>query len=851
MIKKIKPLVFACIIASIVAFTVTVFYPLKDLCLLSLKSLFFESPNIGYYNYEKYKDKFVVTDEKEHFLFINNINSFVKNIKIKLNKPLDKDVSLKLFVYDNELDKSLLIFDTKNNNTNTFNIKISRNIKNIIMTVGEKTGDFFFFDSVNCDNKSFSIKDIRDYDLFSSINTIIFWIRFFILFFFFFFVFLHFLFSLKDLYCWLYKNRYYLALGIIVFAITFELNNSSIDLWSFLNTNGSQKQSDIIFGQPRDIRSDEWSVYTPMLLSQSPDYKYFNDSLRGGNTDVFMLYGQPIKNIVCVFRPFLLGFLFLGSAKGLSFFWIVRLVLLFLFSFEFLMLITNKNKLFSLMGTFLITFAPVVQWWWTPTGIVEMIIYGELLVLLLNNYVIQKSYIKRTLEIFIGTVLIGSYIFVLYPAWQVPMVYIFVIIVLWVLIEKYKEYKFDKKDILPISIFAVLFFVVICYIYEKSKGTIDLITHTVYPGLRFETGGYGYTEYSIGCDSFIHFFRYWGNIFLSFTVNNLKTQQCNLATFFDLFPIGLIVSVIVLFKDKIKDKLLIMLLCLCLFFTVWCAVGFPKFLAQGTMLKVSPVYRTFVILSFLNVLIFVRAISLVKYSVNKIYSFVISFLLTVLILVSNIHLYEDYFDFIKITVVSVLSLMIFYLILRNKSRKLLTFLIVTIMITSGALTNPINKGIDVINNIELSKVIKKINSENKGLWIVDGFDFYVINFPIAQGVKTLNSTNTYPNIELLNKLDEDNKYNDVYNRYAHILINLVAENNMTDKFVLSGGVDTFQINMTVKDILKLNVDYVLTNRSLNEFNNDNINFEELYYGKTKIFDVYIYKINKIDKTGEI
>ena len=687
-------------------------------------------------------------------------------------------------------------------------------------------------------------KIILNNGLFFEITSINFWIRFLIIFCFVFFVFVHFVFNINNLYKFLYRKRYFICLGIVLFVVLFELNNSSIDLWNFLNTDISQENSDIILGQTRTVRFDEWSIYTPMLLSQSPNYKYFNDSLRGGNTDVFMVYGQPIKNIVSVFRPFLLGFLFLGTAKGLSFFWILRLVLLFLISFEFLMLISNENKIISLAGTFLITFAPAVQWWWTPNGLPEMIIYGELTILLLNNYFNQKNFIRRNLIYCLLTILAGSYIFVLYPAWQVPMAYILIIISLWILIENYKDYKFDKKDILPISIFSILFIIALVYVYGKSKETMDLIANTVYPGMRFETGGDKYAEYDITCNSFIHMFKYWGNMFLPFTYNNLKTNPCNFAVFFDLFPIGLIVSFIVLFKDKIKDKLLIMLLFLYLFFTIWCAIGFPKVLAQITMMKVSPVYRTIVILGFLNILIFVRSISLLKYKMNKAYSFGISFIFTILVVASNIFIYEQYFNILKIIIVSILSFSLFYLILRNKINKLFMFLIMLVMIASGLFVNPIQKGIDVINDMELSKVIRKIDAQEKGLWILENFNFFTINFPIMQGAKTLNSTNTYPNFDVLNILDKDKKYIDVYNRYANILIKIIHENNMMDKFVLLSR-DCFQINITTDEVAKLNIDYILTSRELEEFSNDRIGFEQIYFGKAKAFNVYIYKVKRL------
>ncbi len=846
--KKLKSLIFIFFISILISSSLCFFYPVKNKIFFSVKSFLFKTPDVGYYNYKQIDNKLVATAD-EHFLYIDNINSFIKDIRINLRKPLDENISLKLFVGDTDLGSSLLVYEAENKPLYRYNIHIDRNIKEIVIVAGDKKGDSFYLDNIVCNNNTFYFSGINWQDCFLQLKNINFWIRFLILLTFLIFLFSHFFFNVNVLYNWLYKKRYFIGLGIILFAIVFELNNSSIGLWNLLSTDFSQEQSDIIFGKARDIRSDEYAVYTPMLFSQDSDYGYFNNYLRGTKTDVFMVYGQPVKNIVSVFRPFLLEFLFLGTAKGLSFFWILRLVLLFLISFEFLMLISNKNKIISLVGTLLITFAPVVQWWWTPSGIVEIIIYGELLILLLSNYIVQKSFIKRVIMIFFIMLFIGSFLFVLYPAWQVPIGYILAAIILWAFIENYKNFKFDKKDILPISVFSILFIIALIYIFNKSKETMDLVTNTVYPGIRFETGGDKYTEFDAGCNSFVHVFRYWGNIFLPIFNTNLKTQPCNFAVFFDLFPIGLIVSAIVLFKDKIKDKLLIMLLCLYLFFAVWCAVGFPKFLAQITMMKVSPAYRTFVVLGFLNVLIFVRSVSLVKYKMNKIHSSVVSFILASLIVVSNIFIYGQYFDIFKIFIVSILSFILFYLILRNRINKLFVFLIMLIMIVSGLFVNPIQKGIKVVTDLELSKTVKEINAQEKGLWIFEGHNFILNNFLMFQKVRTLNCTNTYPNFKFLKQLDEDNKYSNIYNRYANILMNLVHENNIMDKFVLLKQ-DAFLINITVNDILKLNINYIMSYRPLDEYNNDKIKFEKLYFAKTKKCDIYIYKVNRVNITGE-
>ncbi len=172
------------------------------------------------------------------------------------------------------------------------------------------------------------------------------------------------------------------------------------------------------------------------------------------------------------------------------------------------------------------------------------------------------------------------------------------------------------------------------------------------------------------------------------------------------------------------------------------------------------------------------------------------------------------------------------------------FLIMLIMIVSGLFVNPIQKGINVVTDLELSKIVKKIDAQEKGLWIFEGHNFILNNFLAFQKVRTLNCINTYPNFEFLKQLDKSNKYNNVYNRYANIMMNLVYENSIMDKFVLLNQ-DAFLINITADDILKLNINYVMSYRPLNEYSNDKINFEQLYFAKTRKCNIYIYKVKKL------
>ena len=676
----------------------------------------------------------------------------------------------------------------------------------------------------------YSFHNISEFSLSTIIVNINFWIRFILAFFLLFFVQLHFIFDINKLYGALYNKRYYIAIAIILFAVIFELNNSSIDLWNILYDDKDQI-SDVIFGKARWARTDEFQIYTPMLISQAPNYPYFNEVVRGKKTDMSLIDPQPIKNIISIFRPFLLGFLFLGSAKGLSLFWILRLVLLFLFTFEFLLLITDKNKILSLFGTLLIAFSPGIHWWFTISGLIEMIIYGEVAVLLLNRYMRTKNFKQKTIMLFCIYICAGSFILVLYPAWQVPCIYVFATIFLWIVIKNYNDFNFNKKDIIPIIIFIALLLAVFYYMYDKSKETIDVIRNTVYPGQRTSLGGERLTEAYIDCGFWMHTLRYWGNLFLAVTDKNLAYNHCLYAVFFDFFPIGLILSFVIFFIDKNKDKLLIFLSAVFILLSTWLFIGFSQFLANLTMLKTSPAYRTIIIWGFLNVLILIRALSIIKFKFNNLIAIIISLILTVLSVIANKCIYDKYMDVLKLVITGILSFPLFYLILKNKINKSLIVVISILMIVSGLAVNPIQRGIAVVNKAPLAKAIKNINNEEPGLWIFETGNLtnYIMNYPIMYGAATFNSTNLYPNLEAFRKLDKENKYIDIYNRHCNIAVNLVDSNLKNDyqKFVLFAQ-EYIIINMTEEDLIKLNIKYILTLRNLSKFNSDKIKFELLY-----------------------
>ena len=169
--------------------------------------------------------------------------------------------------------------------------------------------------------------------------------------------------------------------------------------------------------------------------------------------------------------------------------------------------------------------------------------------------------------------------------------------------------------------------------------------------------------------------------------------------------------------------------------------------------------------------------------------------------------------------------------------------IVAVMIISGGRVNPVRTGVDVIYDSDIIKAVQEINSEEQGKWIVADMDSKISNYILMAGVPVISSTNTYPNLDRWRLIDEDSKYEDVYNRYAHITVNLYKHDEEIDnKFVLT-FLDSFTINLSVDDLKTLEVKYIFTSTDLEDFNSDNINFEEVY-------DDYGYKIYRVNYTVE-
>lgn len=627
----------------------------------------------------------------------------------------------------------------------------------------------------------------------------------------------------KNVECFFYIYRYPIA-GILFIVIVFlEIHGSSILCWKNYFESSTVSAGTII-GIPRDIRTDEWAVNTPMMLSQyfnsSGSFPYFSETMRGTLTDAFIVYGQPVRDIAVLFRPFHWGYLFLSPAKGLSFFWMGRLFSLFLVSFEFGMNLSKKNKVLALAYAILITWAPIVQWWFAINGLVEMLVFGQLALIMIGLYMKKQNYYLRSAYALIILISAGGYALTFYPSWQVPLGYVFLALLVSTIHENWSEFKWGKYDIYIGIVTILILGLGLGYVIAKSLDTILSVVGTVYPGARFETGG----------DQFARFFLYPGNLFLALSRGLPYSNPCEWAVFFDFFPMGFILAVWVLFKEKKKDICLVAIMAIMLILTLWCSFEWPEWLAKITLLSYAQAGRAYLAVGLLNIMMMIRALALMKTSLGKMASSISSIILAIFITTVSWNIYEGYIAMKMAIIVIIVMTVSFYCLLNgNQDWAKRVFLMITIgvVFVSGMFINPISSGLEAIYKQDIINKIQEINGSNNGLWIVDSGEesgLPIINIPLVVGAATINSTNVYPDLERWELLDPDKSSEDIYNRYAHISINLISSDRESD-FKLTYA-DQFTVNLNVEDLDLLNAKYILTKRSLTDLNTDSVRFVE-------------------------
>lgn len=657
------------------------------------------------------------------------------------------------------------------------------------------------------------------------------------------FIGIHFVFKISKMYEFFHKHRYKIACAFLLFVMAFKLSGSSMTtLHGIVQNQHDDRKYHTILGYARSIRSDEWATSTTYILSQSKaenPFQYFSNVLRGTETDMFSVSNSPVLDILMLGRPFQIGFLLFGNDMGFSFYWYIRLVAMLLGSYELCLILTKRNKKVSLCGMLVITFSAAVQWWYC----MDTLIWGQIVIVLIDKFMNTDKKRNKYLCA-LGLLISGlSYVFVFYPAWQLSFGYLFLAMVIWLLIKniKHGNYKFTVHDVALVIVTLLCIALLLGRWYMLSKDTLAAEMSTDYPGERQEVGGGALNNYS-----------YFYNIFFP---KYEFINPCEFSSMLSFFPIPMLLGLVYVIRNKKDLHFWIPMLVVAGFLSIWCVYGFPAWLANLTKMSMTTAGRASIPLGTACIYMLIHLIGNFEKEdklLNKKLTYVLAPLATLLIAYqaySTIR-YKDifpYLDKFKMLVSSEIFLAAIYGILNINNEKIKNYTIyglIAIALITGLTVNPIISTTNIYYTKPVAIKMNEIKSQDPtAVWAVNDYDtegnggWHLNDYPVASGIKVLNSTAVYPNLEMFEELLGEEKAKEtrtIYNRYAHINLQIVnSETNIELKHA-----DNIVLYLNYKDLSKAGIKYILSVQDLKQQDFDEVFYEEIYNED----NMYIYKV---------
>ncbi|NHN34275.1 hypothetical protein G9U52_31210 [Paenibacillus sp. S3N08] len=623
------------------------------------------------------------------------------------------------------------------------------------------------------------------------------------------------------------KYRYYIALIVFSFLVLGNIHGSSIGMWdNYVIEKMDDKHSTTLIGEPRSIRSDEWLVQTPWFLSQTQNDEFFpirNDNIRSDGQNM-LIANVPTFSIHLLARPHFWGFILFGKDYGLSWYWMLRLMLLFMLSFELSMFLSNKNLKISIIGSLCISLSPAIQWWYN-TSVVDIIIYVQGAIVSALYYV--RSDGRKWVRIFFVsslTLSITGFILVLYPPLQVPLGYMLLIFLGFILIPNIKTLINNKFELIAIIICILYVIVSISTFILESIDDINLILNTIYPGKRVITGG------NFDIKELQSYLISWLLPYKDVTFSN----RSEVSNFINFFP-AILLSFAAIYRYETQNrKLIITLFIYLLFLTSWLILEYPLSISKITLFSYVTEKRLgFIVIGLISIYLFMWAASIfaTKKPLTRYVSFLICIIVTIIYYISlfqtQMHSYlGDILSWITIIFFVALN----YFLIRGRLY-IFTVLMFIMIIVSGATVNPVAHGTASIYEKEISHQLMNIKLMKPNAKWVSVNNNVNSQFLVALGLKTFNSVHYYPDFKSWNILDPSQEFKEVYNRFAHIKI-LLTDEKTSFKLIQP---DLFQVHLNVMDLKKVGIDYVL---SQGEFKSEIL--QKIYYSPKD--NLYIYQV---------
>lgn len=566
---------------------------------------------------------------------------------------------------------------------------------------------------------------------------------------------------------------------LLAFAALVALRVHGFSLAAWHATIDGSAPSEVLLGEPRLIRSDDWKMQLPLLIAQtaaSPAFPVVNPSV-GLGQNMLLPVEAPVANWVALFRPTMWGF-FLDPDVGLAWLWWSRVLGLFGVWLAVLVVVTRGRLAIAAAGAALITVSPFFQFW-SFNGAPQTLSMGAAF---LATVALARA--RTTLAIGVAALALAAsgawFALSIYPPYQVALGWLYVALVIGFVLDQRRELSLRSHVVLrTVALIAagVAAISVVAAFASEASDAIATMRDTAYPGRRVSTGAERNLAELLNANLGAPLWaEKWGPLF----------NICEAASFWMLAPAPIALLLWRRARGERLDPLFAAVALYAVAMTFYATVGIPEWLARATALGFVPGKRAAIGIGIADVILLVRFAACVEpirmSERGRLLAIAAGW--GVALAACAWWLARELPDATPLRLAAFVTVNVALAVafLWRPWRALPA--LVVLSAASTLWFNPLAVGgAAYLRDNALAQEILAIDAAEGGdtTWVSFGRDD-LPNLFRAIGVRALNGVQPLPQLELWRRIDPDGRQQKVYNRYAHIAF--VAVPNPMPRFQL-------------------------------------------------------------------
>ena len=562
------------------------------------------------------------------------------------------------------------------------------------------------------------------------------------------------------------------AIGLLAYAVMFVVlvatgidGSSSGVLYGVFHAG---TDPNLIAGSPRPVRSDEWLVVTPLIVSQVQNGFTQISHVFPGGMDASILWDLPYVGWSVLFRPHLLGFFFLPLNSAFAFKWWFPFFALAGAAYVLLVVMWRRPlAAFATAGIFAVS--PFMQWWFLPNTFwppAAALAACAAVLLLLGH---PRGW-WRWLVAAAAAYLVVVSVITLYPPFLVPCIVAAAGFAVGAVFSKRElGWRELARRLIPLVVGAAGSVVVTAVFLVQHTDTVKKVLSTVYPGERLTPTGHGVPWYSVYAGVFGAGLR--AGDLSQFAANPSEGSSFLFLGFF-LAPVALWLLVRQVSRRRVDWLLLGTLVSLGALVAFIYVPGWDA-LSHLLLLDRTTANRSIIGVGLSSVLVLAVVVRELDRAERRA-PWWITGPVAVLVLCEQIavrnYLRESAPGVLAVVplwpvMVGLLAIAVLLFARRHVTAAAVTAGVVSLMVAGWV--NPLYRGVLDLRATDAGRAIERVQRAEPGAWLGLG-GARVAAILRETGVEAYSGVQPYPSEEMWSEIDPDKSSEAAWNRYAHV-----------------------------------------------------------------------------------